>query len=101
MAVKLAIANFTRRLHWRFAAFIIELLYGILSWYVYRGGPGLFALITLGNLANLSFLSPAITGPEQYLAGRPMLVVTVVFVQIVVTLLLVWAGFRTGHEHRR
>jgi membrane-bound metal-dependent hydrolase YbcI (DUF457 family) len=71
------------------AAFVVEFLYGIVCWYVYRGGPGLLAVIALGNLANLSFLSPAIPGPEEYLAGRPMLVVTVVFAQIVVTLLLV------------
>jgi hypothetical protein len=71
------------------AAFIVELIYGILCWRVYRGGRGLLALIIIGNLANLSFLSAAIPGPEQYLAGRPLLVVTVVFVQIVVTLVLV------------
>jgi len=72
-----------------FAAFIVEVLYGICCWHVYRGGPGLFALISLGNLANLSILSAVIPGPEQYLAGHPMLVVTFIFVQIVVTLVLV------------
>ena len=71
------------------AAFFVELIYGIFCWYIYRGGAGLFALITIGNLANLSLLSPAIPGPEQYLAGRPMLLVTVIFVQIVVTLVFV------------
>jgi hypothetical protein len=71
------------------AAFIVELIYGILCWDVYRGGPGLFALITMGNLANLSCLSPAVPGPEQHLAGRPMLAVTLIFVQIVMTLVLV------------
>jgi heme/copper-type cytochrome/quinol oxidase subunit 2 len=71
------------------AAFIVELLYGIFCWYVYRGGVSLLALISLGNLANLSFLSPAIPGPEEYLAGRPILLVTVIFVQIVVSLVLV------------
>ena len=70
-------------------AFIVEFLYGIVCWYVYRGGPGLLALVALGNLANLSFLSPAIAGPEEYLAGHPMLLVTVIFAQIVVTLVLV------------
>jgi len=70
-------------------AFVVELLYGIVCWYVYRGGPGLLALVALGNLANLSFLSPAIPGPEEYLAGHPMLLVTVIFAQIVVTLVLV------------
>jgi membrane-bound metal-dependent hydrolase YbcI (DUF457 family) len=70
-------------------AFIVEFVYGIVCWYVYRGGPGLLALVALGNLANLSFLSPAIPGPEEYLAGHPMLLVTVIFAQIVVTLVLV------------
>ena len=72
-----------------FAAFIIELLYGILCWRVYRGSRGLLALIVIGNLANVSFLSPAIPGPESYLAGRPMLLVTVILLQIIVTLVLV------------
>jgi len=71
------------------AAFVVEFIYGIVCWYVYRGGLGLLTLICLGNLANLSFLSPAIPGPEEYLAGRPLLLVTVIFVQIVVTLVLV------------
>ena len=71
------------------AAFIIEFVYGIFCWYMYRGGVGLFALISLGNLANLSFLSPGVPGPEEYLAGRPLLLVTVIFVQIVVSLVLV------------
>lgn len=72
-----------------FAAFIVEFVYGIFCWYIYRGSLGLLALITVGNLADLSFLWPALSGPEQYLAGRPMLLVTLVLVQIVVTLALV------------
>ena len=72
-------------------AFVVEFLDGIFCWYVYRGNWGLLALIGIGNLANLSFLSPAIPGPEEYLAGRPMLLVTVIFVQIVVTLDLMGA----------
>ena len=80
-------------------AFIVEFLYGIVCWYVYRGGRGLLALIGLGNLANLSFLSPGIPGPEEYLAGRPMLLVTVIFAQIVVTLVLV--GVLARRERHR
>jgi LexA-binding, inner membrane-associated putative hydrolase len=75
------------------AAFAVEMIYGIFCWLVYVSGRarriGLLAVIVLFNLANLSFFSAAIRGPEQYLAGRPLLVVTVVFAQIVVTLLLV------------
>jgi hypothetical protein len=82
-----------------FAAFVVEFLYGILCWYVYRGGTGLLALVSLGNLANLSFLSPAIPGPEQYLAGRPTLVVAVIFVQIVITLVFVGALAPRSQAH--
>jgi hypothetical protein len=60
-----------------------------LCWWIYRGGKGLLALVVLGNLANITLFSAAIPGPELLLAGRPLLVVTFVFVQIVVTLILV------------
>jgi hypothetical protein len=71
------------------AAFVIEILYGVFCWWVYGGGKGLLAVIVLFNLANLSLLSPAVPGPEQFLAGRPLLVVTVIAVQVAVTLTLV------------
>ena len=71
------------------AAFVVELAYGIACWRIYRGGRGLLALVVLGNLANLSLFSAAIPGPEALLAGRPLLIVGFVLVQIVVTLLLV------------
>jgi len=69
-------------------AFFVEMAYGILCWRVYRGSRGLLAFIVLGNLANLSLFSAAIPGPEAFLAGRPLLVVTLIAVQIVVTLVL-------------
>ncbi|MBZ5660172.1 MAG: hypothetical protein LAO08_07160 [Acidobacteriia bacterium] len=72
-----------------FAAFIVEFVYGVLCWGIYRGSRGLLALIVICNLANLSFFSAAIPGPESYLAGRPLLLVTVILVQIVVTLVFV------------
>ncbi len=70
------------------AAFLVELAYGVACWRIYRGGRGLLALVVLGNLANLSLFSAAIAGPEVFLAGRPSMVVTLVAVQIVVTLVL-------------
>jgi membrane-bound metal-dependent hydrolase YbcI (DUF457 family) len=70
-------------------AFVVELLYGVLCWWLYRGSKGLLALLIAGNLANASFFFAGIPGPEQFLAGRPMLVVTVVFVQIITMLVLV------------
>lgn len=70
-------------------AFFIEILYGIFCWWIFRGGRALLIVIVLFNLANLSLLSAAVPGPEEWLAGHPLLVVTVIAVQIAVTLALV------------
>jgi membrane-bound metal-dependent hydrolase YbcI (DUF457 family) len=70
-------------------AFALEMAFGVVCWRVYRGRGALLAMIVIGNLANITLFSAAIPGPEQYLAGRPLMVVTLVFVQIVATLLLV------------
>ena len=69
--------------------FVVEMAYGVLCWGVYRGSRALLTMIVLGNFANITLFSAAIPGPEQYLAGRPLMVVTLVFVQIVVTLVLI------------
>jgi hypothetical protein len=71
------------------AAFILEVAYGLLCWFVYRGSASLLTLIVIGNVLNLSFLSASIAGPEQYLANRPLLAVSAIFAQIVITLVLV------------
>jgi len=75
-------------------AFLVELGYGLLCWRVFRGGRALLAIIVGFNLANLSLFFPAIPGPEEALAGRPLLIVTVILAQIVVTLWAVWWGAR-------
>ena len=69
--------------------FALEMAYGVLCWGVYRGSRPLLAMIVLGNFANITLFSAAIPGPERYLAGHPLMVVTVVFVQIVATLALI------------
>jgi hypothetical protein len=69
--------------------FVLEMAYGVLCWWVFRGRRALLAAIVLGNLANLTLFSAAIPGPEEYLAGRPLLVVTAIFIQIVVMLAIV------------
>jgi len=71
------------------SAFVIEMIYGAFCWRIYRGNKALLAVILLFNLANLSMFSSAIPGPEEWLAGRPMLIVTVIAAQIAVTLTLV------------
>jgi len=81
-----------------FAAFIVESVYGIVCWAIYGGNWGLLALIVIGNLANLPFLSPAITWPLDFLAGRPTLIVTLILAQIVVTLVLVGLLARRPEE---
>lgn len=70
-------------------AFVIEIIFGAFCWWVYRGRKALLAVIVVFNLGNLSMLSSAVPGPEELLAGRPMLIVTVIAAQIVVTLILV------------
>jgi hypothetical protein len=66
------------------------MVYGVVCWRLARPRrAGLLALVVLANLANLSLFSAAIPGPETYLAGRPLMVVTLVLAQIVVTLFLV------------
>jgi membrane-bound metal-dependent hydrolase YbcI (DUF457 family) len=77
-------------------AFTVELGYGLLCWWIYVRGRlretpwrALLAFAIIGNLLNLSFLSPGIRGPEELLAGHPQLVVTVVLLQIILTLVSV------------
>ncbi len=70
-------------------AFFLEMIYGVSCWWIYQGGRALLIVIVVFNLANLSLLSAAIPGPEGLLAGHAMLVVTVIAVQIAVTLTLV------------
>lgn len=75
-------------------AFLVELGYGIACWRAFRGGRALLAVIVGFNIANLSLFFRAIPGPEESLAGRPPLIVTVILAQIVVTLCAVWWGAR-------
>jgi hypothetical protein len=70
-------------------AFGLEFAFGLWCWWYYRGSRGLLAVIVLFNVANLSFFTTAISGPETLLAYRPMLIVSVIFIQIVTTLWLV------------
>lgn len=71
------------------AAFVIEIVYGAFCWWVFKGTKALLAVIVLFNLANLSMLSSAVPGPEERLAGHPTVIVTVIAVQIAVTLTLI------------
>jgi len=70
-------------------AFVVELIYGVLCWWIYGGSRALLWVVVAGNLANTSFFFAGIPGPEQFLAGHPLLIVTLIFGQIVTMLILV------------
>lgn len=84
----LGLGLYDRAPMWGFA---LEMAYGVLCWIVYRGNRWLLAMIVLGNVTNVTLFSATIPGPEKYLAGRPLMVVTLVFIQIISTLALVYA----------
>jgi membrane-bound metal-dependent hydrolase YbcI (DUF457 family) len=81
-------------------AFLLELAYGLVCWRVFHGGRALLAVIVSFNLANVSLFFPAVPGPEDAMAGRPLLLVTVILAQIVVTLWAVWWGAGKSSRHR-
>jgi hypothetical protein len=99
-SIALGAGLYDRAPMWGFA---LEIIYGLFCWRVFGGGRPLLAVVVLGNLANLSLFSAAIPGPEQFLAGRPLALVTLILVQIVTTLVLVgvfteWKG--PAHQTR-
>ncbi len=65
-------------------------------WWVYRGSRALLAVVVFGNLANVSLFFASIPGPEQFLAGHPLVIVTFILVQIMTMLVLVGMFSRTG-----
>lgn len=78
------------------AAFVAETLYGMLCWWIYRGSMPLLVTIVGFNLANFTFFSTAVVGPEALLANQPLVLTTLVFFQIVTTLTLV--GLLSRHD---
>ena len=71
-------------------AFFLEIGYGVVCWWIYGGRFTLLVMIVLFNLANLSMFFKAIPGVEQKMANRPLLITTVVLMQIIVTLIMVY-----------
>jgi hypothetical protein len=97
-SIALGAGLYDRAPMWGFA---LEVIYGLFCWQVFRGGRSLLAIVVLGNLANLSLFSAAIPGPEQFLGGRPLALVTLILVQIVTTLVLVGVfANQKGSTHR-
>ena len=73
-------------------AFLVELAYGLVCWWIFRGSRTLLAVVVGFNLANVSEFFRSIPGPEDALAGHPLTLVTVILVQIVITMWAVWWG---------
>jgi hypothetical protein len=70
-------------------ALVVETLYGVWCWWVFRGSKALLAAIVVFNLSALSFYSPLIPGPEYLLAGQPKIFAAIVEVHIIVGLVAV------------
>jgi hypothetical protein len=70
-------------------ALVVETVYGVCCWWVFRGSRALIAVIVVLNLAALSFYSPLIPGPESLLAGQPKIFAAVIGVHIIVGLVAV------------
>lgn len=70
-------------------AFFVETAYGLFCWWVFRGSKTLLATILVFNLANISFFFAALKGPEVFMAGHPLCIVSAVAIQIVLTLVIV------------
>ncbi len=65
-------------------ALVVETIYGVWCWWVFRGSKALLATIVGFNLAVLSFYSSAIPGPEQLLAGYPRIFAAIIGGHIIV-----------------
>jgi hypothetical protein len=80
------------------AAFVLELGYGVLCWRIFRGGRALLVVVLLFNLANASMFFAALPGPEELLPHRPLLLPLLVLAQIATTLVLTGTFARRSHR---
>jgi hypothetical protein len=79
-------------------AFVVEMLYGVFCWWMFRGPLRLLAVIVGLNLAAISFYVPQVWGPEALLAGHPKIFALVILVHIVLGLAAV--GFCARRSYR-
>lgn len=70
-------------------ALLVETLYGIACWRVFKGSMALLAAIVGLNLAAISFYVPQISGPEALLAGHPKVFALMILFHIVLGLAVV------------
>jgi hypothetical protein len=77
-------------------ALVVETIYGIWCWWLFRGSKSLLAVVVMFNLAAISFYSPSIPGPESLLAGHPKIFAAIIGVHIIVGLVAVGFFARTN-----
>ena len=70
-------------------ALVVETIYGVWCWWVFRGSKALLAVIIVFNLSAFSFYTPLILGPEQLLAGHPKIFAAVIGVHIIFGLIAI------------
>jgi len=76
-------------------ALIVETIYGVWCWWVFRGSKALLTVIVVLNLVALSFYAPIISGPEYLLAGHPKIFAAFIGGHIIVGLVAVGFFART------
>jgi hypothetical protein len=72
---------------------VVEMVYGILCWWLFGGGWALVGGLVLLNALDWPFLVPSADGTEL-IARHPAILTTVVVIQIVVSWVVVWAFSR-------
>lgn len=72
-----------------YIAFYIELTFGFLCWWYYRGTRKLLAVIIFFNMLCFTLFSPDIVGFEQHLANKPALIILVILSLIIITSFLI------------
>jgi hypothetical protein len=81
-------------------ALVVEAIYGVWCWWVFRGSKALLAVIIVFNLGALSFYSSAILGPEHLLAGHSKIFAAIIGVHIILGLIAVGFFARSGGKPR-
>ena len=81
---------------WPLADLLVEITYGVLCWWYFRGGIALLVGIVLFNLLDAPLMFPR-PGTGSMLAQHPAVLPTLILLQTVMTWLLVrWLGARAN-----
>jgi hypothetical protein len=67
----------------------VEIIYGIVCWYLFTGTKGLLAAIVIFNLLNIPTMFPR-PGTGAMMAQHPAILPTVILVEIIATWIAIW-----------